>query len=47
MVIDYQTQKPNWNNVDKSEIYCDENNRVPMETLKQQLAPIIEEECRG
>ena len=47
MVIDYQTQKPNWDNVDKSEIYCDENNRVPMETLKQQLAPIIEEECRG
>ena len=47
MVIDYQTQKPNWDNVDKSEIYCNENNRVPMETLKQQLAPIIEEECKG
>ena len=47
MVIDYQTQKPNWSNVDKSEIYCDEERSVPMETLKQQLAPIIEEECRG
>lgn len=46
MALDYQTQKPNWDNVNKSEIYCDEERSVPMETLKRQLAPIIEEECK-
>ena len=47
MVVDYRTQKPNWDNINKSEIYCDENTKMDMETLKRNLGPLIEEECRG
>ena len=43
MVLDFKTQKLNWDNVNKSEIYCDENTKFYMETLKQNLGPIIEE----